>query len=823
MIVLKFGGSSVSEPSRIKHIGELIKSRIAQDEELAIVFSAFGGVTDSLLDMAHAASNGSDDYKQIHQEFVARHNEALTSLVSAPHLEQAQIILQSNHETLGQLLRGVYLVREASLRTMDYILSFGERNSCFIIAEYFKSIGLTAEFLDARDILKTDKTFGSAQVNFSITNETTKKYFDEHKGKIQIVTGFIASDVGGLTTTLGRGGSDYTAAILAGALQAEKLEIWTDVDGVLTCDPRKVSKAYTVESLSYNEAMELSHFGAKVIYPPTIQPALAQEIPIYIRNTFNPDFPGTKISKETDESKARIKGMSSMSGVCLLTIQGPGMMGIPGIAARFFGSLARKKINVTMITQASSEHSICVAINQDKKSEAIKTVEEEFKTEIEQNFIQPIAVLDDLNIIAIVGQNMRKIPGVAGRLFGALGKEGVNVVAIAQGSSELNISFAISATDERKALNLIHDSFFLSNLKTVNVFMVGVGLIGGTLLKQIREQEESLQKTQKLQINVVGLANSKKMLFEEHGIDLTNWKEKLDGSANESSTAGFIENMKQLNLPNSVFVDNTANKLLPDSYSDVLNNNISICTPNKVANSSSFAQYKSLKAIARHKNVDFLYETNVGAGLPVISTLKALIESGDEIVKIEAVLSGSVSYIFNNWTADKAFKELVLEAKELGFTEPDPRDDLSGLDIKRKILILSREAGYAVEPDDVSVQAILPESSIAAPTVDEFIETLSTENDHFKKMIDTATEEGKAIRYVACFEDGKASVNLQFVDQENPFYSLKGSDNMIVFTTKRYANRPLVIRGPGAGAEVTAAGVFSEIISIGNKNHYGFN
>lgn len=823
MIVLKFGGSSVAEPSRIKHIAKLIKSRIEQNEELAIVFSAFGGVTDSLIEMAQTASSGSDDYKQIHEQFVVRHNTALAELVTGPQLERSHAELQANHDTLGQLLSGVFLVREASLRTMDYILSFGERNSCFIIAEYFKSLGINAAFLDARGIIKTDKTFGAAQVDFSITNDFSRKYFDEHKGKTHIVTGFIASDVGGLTTTLGRGGSDYTAAILAGALKADRLEIWTDVDGVLTCDPRKVSKAYTVESLSYNEAMELSHFGAKVIYPPTIQPALAQEIPIYIRNTFNPEFPGTKISKETDESKARIKGMSSMSGVCLLTIQGPGMMGIPGIAARFFGSLARKKINVTMITQASSEHSICVAINQGKKKEAIQVVEDEFKTEIEQNFIQPVGVLDDLNIIAIVGQNMRKIPGVAGRLFGALGKEGVNVVAIAQGSSELNISFAISATDERKALNLIHDSFFLSNLKTVNVFMVGVGLIGSTLLKQISEQEESLQKSQKLQINVVGLANSKKMLFVENGIDLSNWKENLANSANVSTVAGFIENMKQLNLPNSVFVDNTANKSLPDSYRDVLNHNISICTPNKVANSSSFAQYKSLKAIARHKNVDFLYETNVGAGLPVISTLRTLIESGDEIVKIEAVLSGSVSYIFNNWTADRAFKELVLEAKELGYTEPDPRDDLSGLDIKRKILILSREAGYAVEPDDITVEAILPQSSVDVSSVDEFIETLTTENDHFKKMIDKATAEGKAIRYIASFKDGRAAVNLQFVDQDNPFYSLKGSDNMIVFTTRRYANRPLVVRGPGAGAEVTAAGVFSEIISIGNKNHYGFN
>lgn len=823
MIVLKFGGSSVAEPSRIKHIGDLLKTRVDQGEELTVVFSAFGGVTDTLISMGEEAAKGSSDYKQILEEYVTRHNTALKELLDESHYKEAQIKLSENHETLDQLLRGVYLVREVSLRTMDYILSFGERNSCYVIAEYFKTIGIAASFVDARQIIKTDKNFGSAIVDFSITNGTITEYYANDKSEVKVVTGFIASDVGGLTTTLGRGGSDYTAAILAGALSAEKLEIWTDVDGVLTCDPRKVSKAYTVESLSYNEAMELSHFGAKVIYPPTIQPALAKDIPIYIRNTFNPDFAGTKISKESDESKARIKGMSSMSGVCLLTLQGPGMMGIPGIAARFFSSLARQKINVIMITQGSSEHSICVAINQKKKTEAIDAIQEEFKNEIEHKFIQPVGVFDDLNIIAIVGQNMRKIPGVAGRLFGSLGKEGVNVVAIAQGSSELNISFAISADDERKALNLIHDSFFLSNLKTVNVFMVGVGLIGSTLIKQISEQEKSLQEGQKLQVNIVGLANSRKMIFNETGIDLGDWNEKLEQSTMQSSIAGFVENMKQMNMPNSVFVDNTANKNLPDIYQDVLNHNISICTPNKVANSSSFAQYKSLSSIARQKNVSFLYETNVGAGLPVISTMRSLIESGDEILKIEAVLSGSVSYIFNSWTADRPFKELVLEAKELGYTEPDPRDDLSGSDIKRKILILAREAGHAIEPDDVVVEPILPAVSMEAETVDAFIQTLETESSHFLNLIQKADQDHKAIRYIASFENGKAVVKLMFVDQSNPFYSLQGSDNMIVFTTKRYSNRPLVIRGPGAGAEVTAAGVFSEIISIGNKNHYGFN
>lgn len=822
MNILKFGGTSVAEPSRIKHIGELLTSRVNQGENISIVCSAFSKVTDSLIEMGELAAKGNEDYLTVHQQFVERHDAALKELVSVDAFTKADKILAENHDTLKQLLKGVYLVREVSPRTMDYILSFGERNSCFIIAEYLKEIGLDAAFLDARKVIKTDKNFGAARVNFAMTNEAIKTHFTNNPNTLNVITGFVASDVGGLTTTLGRGGSDYTAAIFAAALETEKLEIWTDVDGVLTCDPRKVAKAYTVGTLSYNEAMELSHFGAKVIYPPTIQPALTKGIPIYIRNTFNPDFEGTKISKESDESNARIKGMSSMSGICLLTLQGSGMMGIPGIAARFFSSLARKKINVIMITQASSEHSICVAIKKDLKKDAIIAIEEEFKNEIENSFVEPVSVFDDLTIIAVVGQNMRKIPGVAGRLFGALGKEGVNVAAIAQGSSELNISFAIKTDDEIKALNLIHDSFFLSNAKTVNVFMIGVGLIGGTLLKQINDQKQSLNETEKLQINVVGLANSKKMIFNDKGVDLQNWKNELDTSSLHSSIAGFVENMTQLNLPNSVFVDNTANKDLPDIYKSVLNNNISICTPNKVANSSSYAQYTTLKRLARHKNVDFLYETTVGAGLPVISTLRSLMESGDRIVKIEAVLSGSVSFIFNNWKKGKSFKDLVLQAKELGYTEPDPRDDLSGLDIKRKILILSREAGYMIEPDDVEVEAILPEASINASSVEDFLDTLSTEKDHFEALIEKAGTD-KDIRYIASLENGKAKVQVQYVDSDNPFYGLQGSDNMIVFTTSRYSSRPLVVKGPGAGAEVTAAGVFSEIISIGNKNHFGYN
>ena len=823
MIVLKFGGSSVATPERIKHIGSLIQARIGEEEKIAVVFSAFGGVTDSLISMAESAAKGKDEYIKTLIEYKTRHNEALQELLGA-EATSALDQLEENHKNLEELLNGVFLVREASPRTMDYILSFGERNSCYIISAYFKHLGLDSAFLDARKIIKTNKDFGSARVNFDLTYETITQYFSQVEGQLQVVTGFIASDVGGLTTTLGRGGSDYTAAILAGALRAQRLEIWTDVDGVLTCDPRKVSKAYTVESLSYNEAMELSHFGAKVIYPPTIQPALAQNIPIFIRNTFNPEFPGSKISKETEENAhGRIKGMSSMSGICLLTLQGPGMMGIPGIAARFFSSLARESINVVMITQGSSEHSICVAIKQKKKKVAIAAAEAEFASEIDNKFIQRIAVIKDLTIVAIVGQNMRKIPGVAGRLFSSLGKNGVNVVAIAQGSSELNISFAINTKNELKALNLIHDSFFLSNLKTVNVFMVGVGLIGGTLLDQILNQADNLKEKQKLHINVTGLANTRNMLLKAKGIDLNEWKLALSNADLESSIESFVNEMVDMNLPNSVFIDNTANHALPDYYKTILEANISISTPNKVANSATYQQYEELKKLAKAKQVEFLYETNVGAGLPVISTMRSLIESGDEIVKIEAVLSGSVSYIFNGFNSSRSFYDLVLEAKDLGYTEPDPREDLSGSDIKRKILILSREAGYALEPEDVIVEAILPASSTNAANIDAFFRSLQDENDHFANMVERAESENKVLRYIASLENGQAKIRLQAVGMDSSFFGLQGSDNMIVFTTKRYANRPLVIKGPGAGAEVTAAGVFSEIISIGNKNHFGYN
>jgi aspartokinase/homoserine dehydrogenase 1 len=817
MKVLKFGGSSVATPERILSIISIVKPRIDAGEELTIVFSAFGGITDMLIEMSELASIGKDKYIALYHQFKDRHSNAAKELLSPDVYNSLSISMDENHETLRDLLKGIFLVREASPRTMDYVLSFGERNANTIIAEAMKEKGIRAAFLDARQIIKTNKEFGNAKVNFKLTDPAIQEYYKERKGTVQIVTGFIGSDIGGLTTTLGRGGSDYTAAILAGALHADELEIWTDVDGVLTCDPRKVKQAFTIPQLSYAEAMEMSHFGAKVIYPPTIQPALRRGIPIYIKNTFNPGFIGTLIHKEHDPTfKSTIKGISSLGNLSLIRLQGSGMMGVPGVSARLFSALGKEKVNVILITQASSEHSISIAVTDKEAKKAIIAISEEFEKEIEDNLIEPVKAETDLCVVAIVGEQMKNVPGVAGRLFEGLGKNGINVIAIAQGSSELNISFVISKHDETKALNAIHDSFFLSNTKRIHVFMIGVGLIGSTLLRQMREQNETLKSQNSLEIKVCGLANTKKMIFDENGIKLSDWENQLKSSESNSNIQSFIDKMIAMNMSNSIFIDNTADSAIPDLYHQVLNASISVATPNKIAASSAYTNYNHIKQLAKKNNVEFLFETNVGAGLPVISTLRNLIHSGDRILTIEAVLSGSISYIFNHFDGTRPFSTLVKEARELGYTEPDPRDDLSGADVKRKITILAREAGYEVETDDVMISPILPESCTIPKDVDGFFAALEKEDEHFNRLLEKARSQKGVLRFVAKAQDGKVSCGVEIAGPDSPFYNLGGSDNMIVFTTQRYKQRPLVVRGPGAGAEVTAAGIFAEIISAGN-------
>lgn len=815
MRVLKFGGSSVAKPERIKGIVEILKGYYTKGEKFTVVFSAFGGVTDQLIKMSELAEKGKAEYLEVLKEFSCRHQKSITELLEGNLQEQVLEETKKNHEVLKNLLHGVFLVREASPRTMDYVLSFGERNSCFIISNVLRQAGINAAYLDARKIIKTDKTFGSAKVNFETTYPNIKKYYEEHP-EVQVVTGFVATAKGGLTTTLGRGGSDYTASLLAAGLDAKHIEIWTDVSGVLTADPRKVKKAFTIPNMTYAEAMEMSHFGAKVIYPPTLQPALKKKIPIYIKNTFTPEFEGTYISENLDLNGHAVKGISSINNIALLTLSGSGLFGVPGIAARLFNSLAQAGINIILITQGSSEHAISFAVQPAFAAKAKKRVESEFEYEIEKGAVDKVKIEDDLSVVAIIGENMRYRPGIAGRMFQALGKNGVNAVAIAQGSSELNISVVIPRADETKALNALHEAFFLSDTKELHLFMVGVGLIGSTLIEQIQKQAEFLKAKRGLEIKIVGLANTKKMLFDENGIDFSDWKEKLTEAEEKSDVSQFVSKMKKLNLSNTIFIDNTASDDVANFYETILDNSISISTPNKIATSSAYLQYQRLKTIANKRGVQFLYETNVGAGLPVISTLSDLINSGDQILKIEGVLSGSLSFIFNSFNEGVRFSDIVKEAKAHGFTEPDPRVDLNGIDVRRKLIILARETGLPLEAKDVEIENILPKKVRDAETVEQFFEELEKADDHFEKLRVKAAKENKALRMIASLEDSNAKIGLQAVEANHPFYSLSGSDNMIVFTTERYKERPLVVRGPGAGAEVTAAGVFAEIISIGN-------
>lgn len=815
MKVLKFGGSSVAKPERIAGVVKILKTYYSRGEQFTVVFSAFGGVTDSLIEMAHLAADGNEQYLDKFEVFSQRHTETVNALLQGEHLNRVLPELENNHEVLRNLLHGVFLVREASLRTMDYILSFGERNSAFIIAHVMRQEGINANYLDARKIIKTDKNFGSAKVDFDATYYHIKDYYTQNP-EIQVVTGFIASTKSGLTTTLGRGGSDYTAAILAAGLDAGSIEIWTDVDGVMTADPRMVKKAFTIPTMTYAEAMEMSHFGAKVIYPPTLQPALARKIPLYIKNTFNPDFPGTYISENSDLGHHAVKGISSISKVALLTLQGSGLVGVPGIAGRLFSSLAQAGVNVILITQGSSEHSISFAVQPHQAIKARRRMENEFENEIRQGLVDVIKLEEDLAVVAIIGENMRYQPGIAGRLFQAMGRNGINVVAIAQGSSELNISVVISRADESKALNSIHEAFFLSDTQELHLFMVGVGLIGSTLINQIKAQAAFLKEKRSMEIKVVGLANSKKMVFDDKGINLDHWQKALAESDTLVSLPTFVHQMKEYNLSNTIFVDNTADARVAGFYETILDASISISTPNKIATSSSYIQYQRLKTISERRGVPFMYETNVGAGLPVISTLNDLINSGDRIIKIEGILSGSLSFIFNSFTTGKRFSEIVKSAQTLGYTEPDPRIDLNGFDVRRKLIILARETGLPLEETDVVINSILPEACQKAETIPAFFEALEAADDHFESLRISAEEKGQVLRMVAKLENGKAQIGLESVNTGHPFFQLNGSDNMIVFTTERYKERPLVVRGPGAGAEVTAAGVFAEIIKIGN-------
>lgn len=813
MKVLKFGGTSVGSEESIRMVVEIVKQERQQNNSIILVVSAISGLTNLLTKMSEEASSGNFDENDL-KLFQEKHFEIVKTLIDVQNQNPILTKLKLLMNELEALLEGVEILKELSPQTKDLILSFGERCSALLISKIMQERVGDSLAINASDYIVTDHNFGQANVIEEISLQNIQQIAQDHSDKLLVVTGFIAANEEGRVTTLGRGGSDYTAALIGAALHAEQIEIWTDVNGMMTADPRFVNKAFSLENLSYTEAMELSYFGAKVIYPPTMAPAFKLRIPILIKNTFQPNFEGTKIQFDSQPTDFPIKGISSIKDIALVNIKGSGLVGKLGFSGKLFSLLAQHHINIVLITQSSSEHSITLAIHLNEVEKAKQLIEEEFCLEIAAKWLEPIEVEENLGIIAIVGENMKKTVGVSGKLFYALGRNGINVRAIAQGSSEYNISVVINENYLSKALNAVHDAFFNHLKKTIHVFNVGVGNIGSTFLNQLEKQKDFLAKNNDIEIKLVGLSNSKKMLFDEKGINLSNWENELENSSSPADLNEFILKMKQYNLPNCVFVDNTASSDLPNYYNQIFESSISVVTCNKIANSSSYQDYKNLKETARKYGIDFLYETNVGAGLPIISVLKDLRMSGDQILKIEAILSGTISYIFNHFKGENTFAEVVKKAQELGYTEPDPRDDLSGIDFMRKMLILARDNGYEMEVADVKIDSILPKSCLEAVTVEDFYQELVNENDYFEKIKYQAEVEQKVIRYIGILEDGKISISLELVDDQHPFYALSGSDNIISFTTARYKERPLVVKGPGAGAEVTAAGVFADLVNI---------
>ena len=813
MKVLKFGGTSVGSSKNINSVIDILNNYSKTDTVVCVV-SAVGGITDKLLtagELAKNKNNGFNDafetIKNIHlsivKELIPTNNESVIGYVNEKLAE------------LKSLLDGIYLINELSPKTSDKLVSFGELLSSFIIAETMKSLGASAERKNSQELVITNSNFTKAEVDFKITNKNIQDYFKASKERVTILPGFVSNSKTGEQTTLGRGGSDFTAAIVAAALKVEQLEIWTDVSGMFTTNPKLVKQAYPIDKISYQEAMELSHFGAKVLYPPTVQPVLSLGIPIHIKNTLEPDAIGTIISNDETKSTNPVKGISNINNIALLTLQGSGMIGIPGFSKRLFETLSQEKINVILITQASSEHSICLGI-EDKDATAAKlAIDAVFENEIALDKIDPIIVEKGLSIIALVGDSMKNHQGISGKMFSTLGKNNINIRAIAQGASEKNISAVIAESDVKKALNTLHEQFFETKTKQLNVFITGVGNVGERLVEQIKQQRKFLKDNLKIKLRVAGLSNSRHMIFNEEGLDLNDWKAQL--AAGEKATLqGFFEKTKALNLRNSIFVDVTANKDVADLYAQYLRESIGIVACNKIACSSDFENYKLLKRLSLKYNAPFLFETNVGAGLPVIDTLGNLIASGDKINSIQAVLSGSLNFVFNNFTDKTKFYDVVKQAAAEGYTEPDPRIDLSGVDVARKILILARESGVEMNLEAIENTPFLSESGIKSGSVDDFYQTLIKDEAHYQSLYASAKANNCQLKYVAKFNDGKASVGLQEIPEGHPFYNLKGKDNIVMFYTQRYPEQPMIIKGAGAGADVTASGLFADIIRLGN-------
>ena len=810
MKVLKFGGTSVGSVESILNVKSIVE---AVKEPVIVVVSALGGITDKLIEIANLATKGDATYEIEFETIKERHFTVINGVITTPEKKQNVITGASTlFDELSNIYKGLFLIRDLSAKTLDTIVSYGERLSSFILSNVIDG----AQLYDSRQFIKTEKQFAKHVVDFELTGEKIKETFKKLP-KVALVPGFISSSKeNGETTNLGRGGSDYTASIIASVLGANELEIWTDVDGFMTADPRIISNAYVIDKLGFIEAMELCNFGAKVIYPPTIYPVYHKNIPIRVKNTFNPQAPGTYISKDVkSENGKSIKGISSIDDTCLITVQGLGMVGVIGVNYRIFKAMAKNGISVFMVSQASSENTTSFAVKNADAQKAVEVLRDEFAHEMAQGEINDIKAEPDLATVAIVGENMKRTPGIAGKLFGTLGRSGISVIACAQGASETNISFVIARNNLRKALNSIHDSFFLSEYQMLNIFLVGTGTVGGSLLEQIKMQQPKLMKQNGVKLNVVGIADIDHVIFNREGVNLNTYQDDLKKSEIKSTPENILQEILRMNIFNAVFVDCTASPQIASLYETLLSNNISVVAANKIAASSSYENYAKLKEIARKRDVKYLFETNVGAGLPIINTMNNLINSGDVILKLEAVLSGTLNYIFNTISKDIPLSKAIKMAQEARYAEPDPRIDLSGTDVIRKLVILTREAGYKVEQDDVVKNLFIPDKYFEG-TLDDFWKSISEMDAYFEEKRKQLEAQNKRYRFVAKMEKGKCEVGLREVDSRHPFYDLEGSNNIITIQTERYYDYPMIIKGYGAGAGVTAAGVFADIISIAN-------